>query len=54
MFMISLPPKTRRHGGEQKRSDPAAALCGFDERPEMAHVEVVAGARLDAVTVNEN
>lgn len=43
----------RRHGGEQKRHDPAAALRGLDALAQVAHVEVVYGARLDAMAANE-
>ena len=53
---MPMPPtikRNRRHGGKQKRHDAAGALRGFDELAQVAHVEVVDGAGLDAMAANE-
>ena len=42
--------RDRRHGGQQQRHDLAAALGGRGDLTEIAHREILNGARLDAMT----
>ena len=45
--------RDRRHGGEQKRHDAAAAFGGFDELAQIAHREIVELAGLDAMATDK-
>ena len=52
MFMMPMPPTMQRYRGDgrkQQRHDPARAFRGLDELAEVADVEIVDVAGLDAV-----